>query len=68
MSNYEAYKPSTGAMGDRLTAMKAAFQVGSITYTPSYNSRGKDITWKNYFTTDDLRQFLFSPLKMQKPC
>ncbi|KAJ8793121.1 ATP-dependent RNA helicase DDX42 isoform X1 [Balaenoptera ricei] len=26
MSNYEAYKPSTGAMGDRLTAMKAAFQ------------------------------------------
>lgn len=27
MSNYEAYKPSTGAMGDRLTAMKAAFQV-----------------------------------------
>lgn len=28
MSNYEAYKPSTGAMGDRLTAMKAAFQVG----------------------------------------
>lgn len=29
MSNYEAYKPSTGAMGDRLTAMKAAFQVGS---------------------------------------
>lgn len=30
MSNYEAYKPSTGAMGDRLTAMKAAFQVGSM--------------------------------------
>lgn len=30
MSNYEAYKPSSGAMGDRLTAMKAAFQVGSI--------------------------------------
>ncbi|NWW90733.1 DDX42 helicase, partial [Rhynochetos jubatus] len=26
MSNYEAYKPSSGAMGDRLTAMKAAFQ------------------------------------------
>ncbi|XP_077170386.1 ATP-dependent RNA helicase DDX42 isoform X2 [Paroedura picta] len=26
MSNYEAYKPSTGAMGDRLSAMKAAFQ------------------------------------------
>uniref|UniRef100_F6Y168 ATP-dependent RNA helicase DDX42 n=1 Tax=Ornithorhynchus anatinus TaxID=9258 RepID=F6Y168_ORNAN len=27
MSNYEAYKPAAGAMGDRLTAMKAAFQV-----------------------------------------
>ncbi|XP_029429535.1 ATP-dependent RNA helicase DDX42 [Rhinatrema bivittatum] len=26
MSNYEAYKPSSGAMGDRLSAMKAAFQ------------------------------------------
>uniref|UniRef100_A0A8C4M8V5 ATP-dependent RNA helicase DDX42 n=1 Tax=Equus asinus asinus TaxID=83772 RepID=A0A8C4M8V5_EQUAS len=26
LDNYEAYKPSTGAMGDRLTAMKAAFQ------------------------------------------
>ncbi|XP_043910892.1 ATP-dependent RNA helicase DDX42 [Protopterus annectens] len=27
MSNYEAYKPSTGAMGDRLSAMKNAFQL-----------------------------------------
>lgn len=27
MSNYEAYKPSTGAMGDRLSAMKSAFQL-----------------------------------------
>ncbi|XP_039595825.1 ATP-dependent RNA helicase DDX42 isoform X2 [Polypterus senegalus] len=26
MSNYEAYRPSTGAMGDRMSAMKAAFQ------------------------------------------
>uniref|UniRef100_A0A670IWU4 ATP-dependent RNA helicase DDX42 n=1 Tax=Podarcis muralis TaxID=64176 RepID=A0A670IWU4_PODMU len=26
MVNYEAYKPSSGAMGDRLSAMKAAFQ------------------------------------------
>ncbi|XP_072342996.1 ATP-dependent RNA helicase DDX42-like isoform X3 [Scyliorhinus torazame] len=26
LSNYEAYKPSTGAMGDRMSAMKAAFQ------------------------------------------
>ncbi|XP_062994756.1 ATP-dependent RNA helicase DDX42 isoform X3 [Elgaria multicarinata webbii] len=26
MINYEAYKPSSGAMGDRLSAMKAAFQ------------------------------------------
>ncbi|XP_056404008.1 ATP-dependent RNA helicase DDX42 [Hyla sarda] len=26
MSNYEAFKPTGGAMGDRLTAMKAAFQ------------------------------------------
>lgn len=47
MSNYEAYKPSTGAMGDRLTAMKAAFQVGLITRTPRSDSRGKDITWKS---------------------
>jgi len=58
MSNYEAYKPSSGAMGDRLTAMKAAFQVGSI--TSSFNSRGKDVTWKK-FTSDDSRQ-LFFPL------
>lgn len=34
MSNYEAYKPSTGAMGDRLSAMKAAFQVSLITRDP----------------------------------
>ncbi|CAI9535976.1 unnamed protein product [Staurois parvus] len=27
MSNYEAFKPTGGAMGDRLAAMKAAFQV-----------------------------------------
>lgn len=46
MSNYEAYKPSTGAMGDRLTAMKAAFQVGLITRTRS-DSRRKDIPWKS---------------------
>ncbi|XP_069041693.1 ATP-dependent RNA helicase DDX42 [Lepisosteus oculatus] len=26
MCNYEAYKPSSGAMGDRMSAMKAAFQ------------------------------------------
>ncbi|XP_053555604.1 ATP-dependent RNA helicase DDX42 [Bombina bombina] len=26
MSNYEAFKPSSGAMGDRLSSMKAAFQ------------------------------------------
>uniref|UniRef100_A0A4W3H3D5 ATP-dependent RNA helicase DDX42 n=1 Tax=Callorhinchus milii TaxID=7868 RepID=A0A4W3H3D5_CALMI len=26
LTNYEAYKPSTGAMGDRMSAMKAAFQ------------------------------------------
>lgn len=58
MSNYEAYKPSTGAMGDRLTAMKAAFQVGANTCTPSSNSKGKEITWKK-FATDDSRQFFF---------
>ncbi|XP_033883359.2 ATP-dependent RNA helicase DDX42 [Acipenser ruthenus] len=26
MSNYEAYRPTSGAMGDRMSAMKAAFQ------------------------------------------
>ncbi|XP_036391150.1 ATP-dependent RNA helicase DDX42-like isoform X1 [Megalops cyprinoides] len=26
LSNYESYKPSTGAMGDRMSAMKQAFQ------------------------------------------
>ena len=27
LGNYDAYKPSTGAMGDRMSAMKSAFQV-----------------------------------------
>lgn len=30
LGNYEAYKPPTGAMGDRMAAMKQAFQVTSI--------------------------------------
>lgn len=47
MSNYEAYKPSTGAMGDRLTAMKAAFQVGLITQSASSTSGGKALSYKH---------------------
>lgn len=62
MSNYEAYKPSSGAMGDRLTAMKAAFQVGSVTCIPNSTSREKEITWKN-FTTDGSKCFFISSLK-----
>ncbi|XP_009864663.1 PREDICTED: ATP-dependent RNA helicase DDX42 [Apaloderma vittatum] len=41
MSNYEAYKPSTGAMGDRLTAMKAAFQAAAAAKgVPGFTSTG----------------------------
>ncbi|GAB1296971.1 ATP-dependent RNA helicase DDX42 [Apodemus speciosus] len=43
MSNYEAYKPSTGAMGDRLTAMKAAFQSSGCPGTHSVDQAGFEL-------------------------
>lgn len=51
MGNYEGYSKPTGAMGDRMSAMKSAFQVIKLSLTIYSVSLKLSLFLINYFCT-----------------